>query len=473
MLVLTFIALLAASAFATEAPEPYTYQQTQYLECEGWDPTVKKVINQLFDVYGRNSVNYDPEIRPYVVFDCDNTISLTDVQEQLLIFQAENLRYAVAPDDMYAVLTTGIPDVDSDLGEDYGHHTIASVAKDVAAAYAKLCEKGYVAPDSSKVELKAKWLADDDWKEFAAKIRWMYDAIGDNYNVSVSYPWVGYHFAGMTPAQAEQLAYDSHKYYIEYGEKSPKRWTKAKWKSPENYESLCGALSVSFRVSTGVSPEMRELIQKFDANGIDVWINSASPVTTIRALHRYCKLDGVRDMVCMTYKLKDGKYIPEYNYDLHAQTQGVGNAETIAKAIAPLYNGRGPIFGAGDSQGDFNSMTEFKDTVCALIINRQRTDDAGICSAIAVYQNANDVDLYDAMLKGEIRFLLQGRQENGGVFWPRPETQLLGADGPALLSDKAEKWLDMLESGISTHELLNKCTELTGKLDTYKGTKTR
>ncbi len=232
-------------------------------------------------------------------------------------------------------------------------------------------------------------------------------------------------------------------------------------------------MSVSFRLSTGVTPEMRELIQKLDANGIDVWINSASPVMTIRALHRCWELEGVRDMVCMTYKLKDGVYLPEYNYDFHAQTQGVGKAETVVKVIAPLYNGRGPIFGAGDSQGDFNFMTEFKDTVCGLIINRQRTDDAGLCSAIAVYQNEQNLDLRDAMLRGEIRFLLQGRQENGGYFWARPETQLLGAKTPGLLSGKAEKWLGMLRSGTTPNELLNSCVELTGKLDNYIGTKVR
>lgn len=473
LLALAAVLLSFGTLFATEAPEPYSAQPTQYLTSEGWDPTVKNVINEMFDAYGRNSEGYNPEIRPYAIFDCDNTISLTDVQEQLLIYQAENLRYAIAPDAMYDVLVSGIPDIDKDLGEDYGNNTISNAAKDVAAAYAKLCEKGYVAPDASKAEQKSKWMADDDWKEFATKIRWMYDAIGDNYSVSISYPWAGFHLAGMTPAQAEQLAYDSHEFYTEYGKLGAENWTKGKWESPEKYKSLCGPLSVSFRLSTGVSPEMRELIEKLDANGIDVWINSASPVQTIRALVRCWKLNGVRDVVAMTYKMENGVYLPEYDYDFHAQTQGVGKSETVVKVIAPLYNGRGPIFGAGDSQGDFNFMTEFKDTVCGLIINRQRGDDAGICSAIAVYQNEKNVTLADAVAAGETRFLLQGRQENGGYFWPQPGTQLLGSDEVGVLGKKAQGWLQMLKDGTTPTELVNDCVNLTGNLSEYAGAKTR
>ena len=474
------LSLVAAVAFSgtamakTEAPEIYTKQATQYLTEKGWEPNAKAVLNDMFDAFGKNNVNYNPEIRPYAVFDCDNTISLTDIQEQLFIYQIENLRFAFAPKDMVKIATMGVPDPNKDLGEDFGHATVAKLAKDVQAAYARLYKKGYVAADASKVAKKAEWMATDDWKEFATKLRLMYDAIGDSTSVSVSYPWIGYFFTDMTPTQAEQLAFESHEYYTALGKKDAKNWTKCKWESPKNYKSITGQKSVSFRQSTGVSAEMRELLKKLDANGIDVYICSASPVTTIRGVMRSWKLEGVRDCFAMTYKLKDGKYIAEYDYDFHAQTQGIGKSETVEKCLVPLYGGHGPIFGAGDSQGDFNFMSEFKDTVAGIMINRQRKDDAGICAAIAVYQNKNGVTLADAMKKGEIRYLLQGRQENGGYFWPQMGTQLVCKEKVGVLNAKAEKWLEMLEKGEKTpNELLNMCTELTGKLKTYRGTKTR
>jgi hypothetical protein len=175
----------------------------------------------------------------------------------------------------------------------------------------------------------------------------------------------------------------------------------------------------------------------------------------------------------MTYKMKNGKYIAEYDYDLHPQTQGVGKSETFVKTVLPLYDNRGPIFGAGDSQGDFNFMTEFKDTVVGLMMNRVRKDDAGICAAIASWQDDNNIDLYEAMKRGEIRFLNQGRDENKGEYRPFPSSIMLGKTEPQLLHDKAKEWRKMLDNGTTPNQLLNQCTKLTGKLKTYIGTKVR
>jgi hypothetical protein len=473
MLALAAIMVFSCVAMAaTTIPEIYAKKPTQYLTEKNWAPWSKKIINQMFDAFGRNNVNYNPENRPWAMFDCDNTISLTDVQEQLFIYQLENLRFAFKPEELYKIATAGVGNVHADLGKDYNHTTIDKLAKDTVKAYTRLYNKGWVAADNSKVGQKAKWMATDDWKEFATKTRLLYDAIGDSESVSVSYPWIGFYFTGMTPAEAEQLAYESHVYYEALGKKDVKNWTKLSWESPK-IRSLSGQFKVSFRQSTGVTPEMRELIKKLDANGIDVWICSASPVTTIRGLQRAWNFEGLRGMKCMTYKMKNGKYIAEYDYDLHPQTQGVGKSETFVKTVLPLYDNRGPILGAGDSQGDFNFMTEFKDTVVGLMINRVRKDDAGIVAAIASYQDDNNIDLYEAMKRGEIRFLNQGRDENKGQFRPYPESIMLGKTEPALLHDKAKEWRKMLDAGTTPNQLLNQCTKLTGKLKTYIGTKVR
>ena len=59
------------------------------LQKEGWDPTVRQSINEMFVLYGKGSPNYNPSIRPYAVFDFDNTVSILDVEEQLAIYQLE------------------------------------------------------------------------------------------------------------------------------------------------------------------------------------------------------------------------------------------------------------------------------------------------------------------------------------------------------------------------------------------------
>ncbi|NLV82089.1 MAG: hypothetical protein GXZ18_03640, partial [Synergistaceae bacterium] len=213
VVMLALVALMAFSCVAmamTQAPEPYTKKATQYLTEKNWNPSAKKVINDMFDAFGRNNKNYNPEARPWAMFDCDNTITMTDVQEQLFIYQIENLRFAFAPNELYAIATAGVPDVNLDLGKDYNNKTVAMLAKDTVAAYTKLYKKGWVAADNSKASQKDKWVNTDDFKEFATKTRLLYDAIGDSTSVSVSYPWIGFYFTGMTPAEAEQLAYESH-----------------------------------------------------------------------------------------------------------------------------------------------------------------------------------------------------------------------------------------------------------------------
>jgi hypothetical protein len=181
------------------------------LQSPNWEPHAKLVLNQMLTLYGYGGAKHTENPRPYAVFDCDNSITILDVEEQLAIYQLEHLRFAVKPDQMYNVLVTGVPDVNKDLGEDYGHTTVAKVAKDAAAAYAKLYAKGWVKADRSQEKHMSEWMATDDWKEFATKARWLYDAIDDNFDSRVAYPWITYWFAGMTPKQCQALATESHR----------------------------------------------------------------------------------------------------------------------------------------------------------------------------------------------------------------------------------------------------------------------
>ena len=81
--------------------------------------------------------------------------------------------------------------------------------------------------------------------------------------------------------------------------------------------------------------------------------------------------------------------------------------------------------------------------------------------------------LDDTLKSGDTLYLLQGRDENVGKLWSRPETQALGRKTPLLLSVKAETWLKMLRDGMTPRDLLNKAPELTGKLRRYDGYKNR
>jgi hypothetical protein len=390
------------------------------LQSPNWEPHAKLVLNQMLTLYGYGGAKHTENPRPYAVFDCDNSITILDVEEQLAIYQLEHLRFAVKPDQMYNVLVTGVPDVNKDLGEDYGHTTVAKVAKDAAAAYAKLYAKGWVKADRSQEKHMSEWMATDDWKEFATKARWLYDAIDDNFDSRVAYPWITYWFAGMTPKQCQALATESHKFYSSLVAKYPSAWKKMKWTSPANYPgSEGGQVTIGFNQGITVTPELKELFAALDADGIDAWINSASYLDVIKPVPGVFGLKGVDGIVAMTNIVEKGKITNKYDYALHDQTQGIGKSTTIVKCIAPKYKGRGPILGVFDSQGDFNFVTEFKDTAVGLCLNRQRKDDAALCAAIAIWQDKNNIDLKKAQAMGDTRYVLQGRNENVGQLWAR------------------------------------------------------
>lgn len=461
--VLLVACILSVAVAAQSAP-------LTLLKSTNWDPSVKACLNELLTDVGRNSPAYNPTQRPYAVFDFDNTVSILDVEEQLAIWQLEKMRFNIRPEQMFSVLTAGVPDPSKDLGKEWNNLTVQMVATDAADAYGRLWKAGMVDTGGKKLDLK-KVHASPDWQEFATKARWLYDAIGDAYDVPVSYPWVTYWFTGMTPQEVRAMAMEAYTYYAKASQKKD-FWKKVTWKSPENYHGAsAGQLSIEFNQGITVSPELKELISALHQDGIDVWICSASFIDVISAAVDPATfgIRGVDGILAMTNKLENGRYIADYDYNFHDQTQGVGKRNTIQKILFPLYNGRGPVFVACDSQGDFNFVTEFADTKAALVLNRARKDDAGILAAIALYQNDAKLSVAAANKAGDIRFLLQGRNENGGTLWAKPQVMRLGKDKEELLSKKAEGWYEKLKAGSTPADLINGCTELTGKLKKYDG----
>ena len=55
--------------------------------------------------------------------------------------------------------------------------------------------------------------ATNQYQDFAAKLRYMYSSVGDNFDHAVSYSWVTYLFTGMTPDEVQKLATASHTYW--------------------------------------------------------------------------------------------------------------------------------------------------------------------------------------------------------------------------------------------------------------------
>mgnify|MGYP000005165946 FL=1 len=268
-------------------------------------------------------------------------------------------------------------------------------------------------------------------EEFAAKLRFMYGNLGDYFDHAVSYPWVGYLFTGMTPDEVQKLAAASHQYWADYG-----RYAEETWTSPVELPGKTGIVSIDFITGLTFTDELKDLYATLQANGIEVYIVSASPIDTVLAANETMGYNLPEDHVyAMRNKLgEDGRYINEYNYDWggegkYAQTQGEGKSTIITNFIAPQYDNAGPLMVFGDSSGDWNMMTDWMesgDTELGVIFNRYRKP-----SSDPIWQGSNEAA--QSIGDPDARFVLQGRDENTGELRPSEKSILLGETDEVLV----------------------------------------
>ena len=416
-----------AEEFAAEIEELKAKYAAPGLEVtDAFAEDVQKAIDDFIATYGGTE-------NAYVVFDFDNTCSIFDVEEQLAAHQLRTMTFAFTPEELPEILKEGIGDLEEVRENDYSEPaTYQAWINDIVKAYTYLYETyGPFTAKGLDEAAQAEIQADEQWVEFATKMRAMYSFVGDVESAAVSYPWVLYWFTGMTEQEVYDLAFASHSKYLEVES------VYTTWTSPETIESEAGIVTVEFTDGTCASEPLKGLWKALDEAGIDVWVCSASATDPIRAaidafgLHEYCT-----GMIAMTNVVgEDGKYVHNYDYEtgcgwladgdgwkrddapIKAQTQGVGKVTAINNAILPKYNNVGPLACFMDSTGDWNFCTEYANTKLVINFNRANrkvTDGGGIAAAVAIYQKDYlGYDLATANANGDTLYVLQGREENG------------------------------------------------------------
>lgn len=401
------------------------------LERSDWNDDVKNAVNDMLDLYGAEGKT--PAEKPYAVFDFDNTCSIFDMEEQTVVYQLQTMAFEIAPEQMKEIMLTGIPDVEADRSS-YGYFkgSFNDLADDIAADYKTLWDQyGPFTANGVSSETAAAMAKDPCWQDFAPRVFMMYEATGGICSHDVSYPWMTYLFTGMTEEEVYALTTRALEEY------SKKETSEVTWESPEGFASKTGPVSYTWTSGVSVSKNINELWEALDKNGIDVWVCSASVTGVIKAaidffgLHEYCT-----GMLGMTDKKDDDdRFINEYDYEtgcgyyatetgwehmsapIKVQTQGEGKVLAIENAIAPEYDGRGPIAGFMDSSGDFNFCTEFDTLKLVICFNRATrgvTEGGGLVAETAIYQKETlGYDFAKADEAGDTLYLLQGRDENG------------------------------------------------------------
>ena len=401
------------------------------IELDSWSPVVRNGINAMMSEYGKTSENYDDTT--YVVFDFDNTCSIFDVEEQLAVYQLQHMAFAADMDaeKLAEVLATGLGDLSAKRGRDYCQRNASynNWIRDITRAYGILhAEYGPFTPKGLSDEQAEEIQKSDQWKEFATKMRAMYDLIYDSESADVAYPWVLYWFTGFTPDEVYDLAKASHEYYKEQESEY------VTWTSPD-IKSKIGICEYEWVSGVSVPDNIKELMSALKTNGIKIYICSASSTDVVRAAVDVWGLhDYVSGLLAMTDKIEGGRYINEYDYEkgfawipqedgswkegdvpTKAQTQGKGKVTAINNVLVKEF-GHGPVAGFMDSTGDFNFCTEYETlriVCCFNRASRKVTDGGGLIGELAVYQNMDlGYDYEKAGEAGDIYYVLQGRDEN-------------------------------------------------------------
>ena len=386
-----------------------------------WDTFNRAQLNKLLARHGNTSSNYDPAKKPYVVFDWDNTSVFLDVQEAALIYQLENLVFNMTPAQMSKAVRMGLSN--KDFTKDYNNAAgqpvnIDKIAPDIVAGYSWLYYNYQGLKGKKSLEEVKK---SPQYRDFITKVRYLYEAIGDTFDHAVSYPWVLYLLTGLTEAQTRDMTAKTIAWQLNQPIEA------VTWTSPASQPGKAGVVSITWKNGLRLVPEMQDLYHKLRANGIDVWVCSASFVDMIREVSanpQFGYNNSDRHVIAMELERDAKGRIRTAFRQGYDQTQGPGKTKAINRFLVSKY-GSGPIAVFGDSEGDQNMMVDFADTRMVLIVNRLRKG-----TSIIGQKSKEAVASYG---KPDARVLLQGRDDNKGVFVPSQLHYKLGStEGRAL-----------------------------------------
>ncbi|MFC3533605.1 haloacid dehalogenase-like hydrolase [Vogesella facilis] len=384
-----------------------------------WSPLNARRIQAVIDDYGVQSAGYRADKRPYAVFDWDNTCIMNDCEEALLMYQINHLQYKLTPDEFVAVMWKDVPKgqfIKDYTTVDGKPVSMEDLAADVEADYRWL-HANYqgLAGSKSLEEIQAS----DQFKDFRAKLYFMYDAICDSQPLEIGYKWIIYFYKNMSRAELQAMAEASNNYDL--GD----ALRKVKYQSPASLPGKTGVVVASHFHGIRIHEEVRALMQTLRANGIDVYVSTASIDDVVRVFAGHPSYGyGVppENVIGLRLAMQDGKYSADYQPGWHFNW-GPGKTVGIQNVLV-AQKGYGPVLVAGDSDGDAWMLRDFRDTALGLIVNRLKKGEIGANSQLAAAQLGT----------AKPRFILQGRDEQTGLMLPDEKSLKYGKSERKLLA---------------------------------------
>jgi phosphoserine phosphatase len=358
-----------------------------------------KLLNKLILENGKHSRSYNPQRRPYVVCDWDNTSAFGDAEETLTYYMLDNLSYTLSVPEFRHAARLGVPHGPSKLRNDEGKPVMFDDLVDDLVDDYTCIYNNYIGFSGNKGLAQIK--SSEEYKDFAAKLYVMFDALEATGGTALADRWHGQLMSGM---QSQQLMALSEKSIRKNLGGEPR---KIRLSSSDKLQRRCNKVSATTFQGLRIYPDMRNLYRSLIDNGIDVYIVSASPEDIIIPI--VCKKEygyniPRENVFGVKYAKINGVLQPELSPE-RAMTWGSGKADLIRKHFVGT-KGYAPILVCGDSDGDYNMLAEFSETRLGLIINRHKKGRIG-----ALYEQA-----LQQLDDPQPRYILQEIDENTGLF---------------------------------------------------------
>lgn len=336
------------------------------LEKGDWSKKNYKAIDAVIQQYGSSSDSYDPEVKPYAVFDFDNTTIMGDISMSTVAYQIENLRYRLDPESIYFTFTNCVPNIDCSL-DGFDGVSARMLATDLQNDYAWLFNN-YI--KDQKLSLKEIHKS-EQFLDFRAKI-WALSSGADNtFGYETGCLWITRMFAGLSYEELEALAREAAAQDLQMNKFKEEVWT-----SPNIGEA--GEVSVTVPRGMRVRKELLNLYETLQTNGFDVYVCTASEEHLVEGVA--CEGEGTmgfelsRDQVYGIRVNSPVRISPNASYAQgYPHTHHEGKSELIRSVLAPSHGGHGPAIVAGDSNGDANMLVDFADMKLGIIFDLPRT----------------------------------------------------------------------------------------------------
>jgi phosphoserine phosphatase len=420
MLKLSCNTLIAALLMTVLTQSQATQTDIKFQLDQGkWAPTTRAAIEQLITRHAVPDNTAESE-RAYAVFDWDDTSIINDVTDKFFLYQMDQLAYKLNPTEFSEVLRRSIPDkplADSVKNLAGKPISFTQLTSDIERDYRYLY-KNYEGM-AGKQSL-ATITQSDAFKDFKAKLYFLFGAIIDSHGQLVAYPWEIFFCANMTESEVDALALASIRHSLQTG------IAKVELTSPLSQAGQSGQIKTSFNDGMRVVPEIANLMHVLQRNGIDVFVVSAGfepLVRTIATRPEFGYQLPANHVFGLRLESNDqGQYLAQSKKD-YPVSYREGKPALVRQLIAPGKGDREPVLIAGDSNSDYGNFSLLPKVELGLIVNHLSSGDFGKVSRQAAEQ----------LGKPDPRWVLQGVDESIGLWSPSEKTLKMGSNEALLL----------------------------------------